>query len=140
MTIEKVNMKSKQEKLLLFSPAIFFQEGIIMMVKKIDAIRTKELMDELRFGTDASACFKMLFLVLSAQENIAGLVGKTEAQEVHIIGNVTAREAKELRMTVNVKEPQAATIFLSTIPADITQSDSSVSVLDTYYKMYGIIE
>ena len=43
-----------------------------MMVKKIDAIRTKELMDELRFGTDASACFKMLFLVLSAQENIAG--------------------------------------------------------------------
>ena len=72
MTIEKVNMKSKQEKLLLFSPAIFFQEGIIMMVKKIDAIRTKELMDELRFGTDASACFKMLFLVLSAQENIAG--------------------------------------------------------------------
>ena len=59
---------------------------------------------------------------------------------MHIIGNVTAREAKELRMTVNVKEPQAATIFLSTIPADITQSDSSVSVLETYYKMYGIKE
>lgn len=136
---------TQDEAHYLMGHAIFSRENEKSVMINPKALNRLKRMLEKRPIVGSSANGKKQAIKLTSRKynqdgTDSGLVGKTEAQEVHIIGNVTAREAKELRMTVNVKEPQAATIFLSTIPADITQSDSSVSVLETYYKMYGIKE
>lgn len=136
---------TQDEAHYLMGHAIFSRENEKSVMINPKTLNRLKRMLEKRPIVGSSANGKKQAIKLVARKNNqddtdSGLVGKIEAQEVHIIGNVIARETEELRLTVSVKEPKTATIFLSTIPAEITQSDSSVSVLETYYKMYGIKE